>query len=62
MTYAQKMVARCINAARRANHAAIRETSPEDRAMLRELALINIRAAKQSKMRARELGQWEATV
>jgi hypothetical protein len=57
-TYAQRMVARCINAARKANHAALRETDPDDRAMLRELARINIRAAKESKSRARELGQW----
>ncbi len=58
LTYAKRMVARCINAARKANHAAIREANPDDRAMLRELARINMRAAKQSKCKAREQGEW----
>lgn len=58
MTYAQKMVARCIHAARLANHEALRATNPDDRAILRDLARMNIAQAKQSKQSARANGQW----
>lgn len=58
MTYARKMVARCIHAARLANHEALRATNPEDKAILRDLARMNMQQAKQSKQTARASGQW----
>lgn len=61
MTHNQKLVSRSINAARKANHEALRLRAAGDIAsaqVAREFCLVNMAQAKRTKSRALQHGQW----